>query len=164
MADLVAQTLQREVRDNKNGFRSLEVKEFFNKDPIVITHSLDGTEPATTTNYGVFFNAPFKMELMKVVISHQTAGTDGSAVTLQLERLQGTEALDAGDTLLAATYNLKGTINSPASQTLTATKANRVLNENDRLALKDAGTPAVVAGLVVTIVLRPLGQGHYRFV
>ena len=139
----------------------MDFKELQNKDYLVVKENIPGTNAATATNHGVFFIAIFRCELVEVNEVHQTLGTDGGAVTLDIERLQGTEALDAGDALLASTIDLKGTINTVVTPNLTATKENRILNKGDRLALKDSGVLTSVAGVCVTIKLKPLGKGHY---
>lgn len=138
--------------------------EIRNKDPFLITASLPGVLAATASHYGVFFTAPFPCEIVRVSIVHSTAGSDAGAVTLQLEKLTGTQALDAGVAVLAATYDLKGTANTVAYPALTTTKVDRILEKGNRLALDDAGTLTAVAGVQVTVEFRPLGQGHYRFV
>jgi hypothetical protein len=48
---------------------------------------LAGTTPATAANYGVFFTAPFKCQLVSVVERHETLGTDGSAVTIMVKKV-----------------------------------------------------------------------------
>lgn len=147
---------------------SVESKLFFNqvanKDPFLVSTSLPGVLAATASHYGVFFTAPFPCEIVRVSIVHSTAGSDAGSVSLQLEKLTGTQALDAGVAVLAAGYDLKGTANTVAFPALTTTKANRILEKGNRLALDDAGTLTAVAGVQVTVELRPLGQGHYRFV
>ena len=63
---------------------------------IPITVNLKNTEPATAVNYGLFFTADRPYNVIGITEVHGTAGTDASAVSLQIERLQGTEALTAG--------------------------------------------------------------------
>ena len=139
----------------------MEFNEIYNKDMFVVKENIQGTNAATATNYGIFFIAPFRCEVVRIDEVHQTLGTDGGAVTVTVERLQGTEALDAGDDLLATLLSLKATINTVQNGTLTATKENRILNRGDRLALKDAGVLTTVAGVCVTVKIMPLGKGHY---
>jgi hypothetical protein len=137
----------------------IQFKEITNKDGFLISKSLDGTEPATAANYGIIFTAPFKCELIAASVVWQTAGSVSS--TLNLERLQGTEALDAGDELFAAdlaTTTTANTVNYPA---LIATRHTRVFEKGDRLAQKDGGTLTDLAGLQTTVVFHPIGKGHY---
>jgi len=125
------------------------------KDPRIfqIVHSLDGTAPATAANYGKFFVAVKKCMVRAIMEVHTTKGTDSGAVTLMIERLQGTEASGSGDDLLASTINLKGTDETVQTGTLTTTKAYLELSAGDRLNLVDTGTPTSVAGLCVTVEL-----------
>lgn len=137
-------------------------RDIIQKDPFVITVSIPGIQAATATNYGVIFTALYEMEIVEVSEVHQTKGTDGGAVSLQLEKLTGTQALDAGATILTTAIDLKGTINTVVYPALTMTKINRVLLRGHRLALKDAGTLTAVAGVQLTIRMIYRGQGVYR--
>jgi len=123
------------------------------KDPSIfpIVHTLHGATAATAANYGKFFVADKRCVVQAIEEVHTTAGTDGSAVTLMIERLQGTEKSGEGDDLLTTAFNLKGTAETVQSGTLTATKANLILNAGDRLNMEDTGTPTSVAGVQVTV-------------
>lgn len=122
---------------------------------VYVTANLVGTQPATAANYEAFFIANEPLELVFVQESHRVAGSNGSPVTLDIEKLTGTTALDSGVAMLASTFNLKGTADTVQAQTPTATAANRRLDVGDRMALKDSGTLTAVAGLTVTCVLTP---------
>ena len=127
----------------------------------LISKSLDGTQPATAANYEVFFINTHTKALRVLAVSevHRVAGSDAGAVTLQIERIQGTEALDAGDPLLVTGFNLKGTASTVVRKglaDLTATKTLLILSQGDRLALDDAGTVTDVAGLTITILVEEL--------
>lgn len=116
-----------------------------------VHHTIQGTAAATATNYGVFWIAPVNCFVSAVKEVHQTAGTDGSAVTLNIEKLTGTTAPDSGVTILATALSLKATINSVQTGVLTNTTANRALLAGDRLCMKDAGTLTTVANVTVLI-------------
>ena len=118
-----------------------------------ISYTIYGTAAATAGNYGVFFIAPFKCYINKIQEVHQTAGSDAGAVTLTIEKLTGTQALDAGVSTLNSTINLKGTANTVVTPTLTQTTANRNLDIGNRLAMDDAGALADVANVTVEIEL-----------
>lgn len=119
-----------------------------------VTETLQGAAAATAANYGKFFVAPRACKVTKILEVHTTAGTDGGAVTLSVERLQGTEAPGAGDDLLGGTkINLKGLAETVQSPTLTTTGAHLVLAAGDRLGLKDTGTLTSLAGVAVTVEL-----------
>lgn len=119
-----------------------------------VSHSLDGTQAATAANYGVFAHAMAACVVEAVWISHQTAGTDAGAVTLDIEKLTSGTALDSGTTILSSAYDLKGTINTPVNSALNADISRRQIGRGERLALKDSGTLTAVAGVCVTVVLR----------
>ena len=123
--------------------------------PLTIRHTIPGTNAASGVFYGVFFITPFNCEVLSVREVHETAGTDAGAVTLDIEKLTGTQALDGGVSVLAATIDLKGTANTVVAPALTATRANRLLAVGNRLAVKDTGTLAVLSGVCVTIEIAP---------
>jgi hypothetical protein len=121
---------------------------------IPVTVSLVSTLPATAANYGNFFIADRAYQITAIRESHTVAGSDAGAVSLEVEKLTGTQALDSGVTTQAAVINLKGTANTVQSATLSATAADLLLAAGDRLALKDTGTLTAVAGLTVTVSLK----------
>lgn len=125
-----------------------------NQKILFVHHTIVGAAAATAANYGVFFIAPAYFELISAREVHQTAGTDVGAVTLDLEKLTGTQALDAGVSMLASTINLKGAVNTVVSGTLSATLSNRNLATGDRIAMKDAGTLTSVANVTIELELR----------
>lgn len=138
-----------------NGFDATRV-EFGDIDfkKVWVHHTVIGTDAATSTNYGVFYIVPFACTLTSFKEVHQTAGSDAGAVTLTLEKLTGTQALDAGVAMLASALSLKSTVNSVQTGTLTNTLANRNLVAGDRLALDDAGTLTAVANVTVMVELQ----------
>jgi hypothetical protein len=131
-----------------------------NKDMETVQISLPGTLAATATNYDVFFIAQRVYDIVEVSIVHGTAGTGGAA-TLNIERLSGTEALDAGDSVLITAYDLEGAINTVVTKKNVDLQNQRLL-VGDRLALEDSGTLTSVAGLQVSVLLKPFGKGDYR--
>ena len=82
---------------------------------------------------------------------HETAGTDGSAVTVTLEKLTGTQAPDAGTVLLSSALSLKAIANTVQTGTLVSTVSSRNFNAGDRLCLKDAGVLTTVANVTVIV-------------
>lgn len=120
---------------------------------IWIHHTIIGTDAATAANYAVFFIVPFACIVTEFREVHQTAGSDAGAVTLDLEKLTGTQALDAGVSVLNATLSLKSTANTVQTATLSNTSTSRSLVRGDRLALKDSGTPTSVANIVTVTEL-----------
>lgn len=125
---------------------------------VIIHVEKHGTSAATASNYGVFFIADRAYQVVSIKEVHGTAGTDAGAVTLNVEKLTGTQALDAGTALLTDNTNagvsLKATADTVQTGTLTATTASLQLAAGNRLALKDAGTLTNVAGVVVVVELK----------
>lgn len=116
-----------------------------------VTVSIPGVQAQTAGNYGIFFIAPRSCIIKSITEVHNVAGTNGSAVTLNVERLQGTETLGAGDVLLSTAFNLKATANTVQNGTLVTTGKVLGLNTGDRLALKDTGTLTTLEGVCITI-------------
>ena len=119
------------------------------KKKLWVHHTIQGTAAATLTNYGVFWIAPVACFVTKFQEVHQTAGSDGSAVTLTLEKLTGTTAPDSGTVLLTTALSLKATANTVQTGTLVTTIASYSMNAGDRLCLKDAGTLTAVDNVTV---------------
>lgn len=121
---------------------------------LVITANLNGTQPATAANWGTFFIAPYKCVVLGIDAVWRTASTSG---TLNVERLQGTEAKDAGDDLLSSTISTAGTAETVNTGTLiTTSTGNLELADGDRLGLVNSGTLTSGADLTVTVTLAPI--------
>ena len=119
-----------------------------------LNETLPGTTAATAGNYGVVFIAPYPCIFLGATEVHSVQGTDGGAVTLQIERLIGTTATGSGINLLGAGFNLKGTINTVQTAVLAPIpKVSFALKKGDRLGLALTGTPTSVSQLVVIIQL-----------
>jgi hypothetical protein len=101
-----------------------------------------------------FFTAPVKCEVVAVREVHATAGNDASAVTGTIRRCQGTEAATAGDDLLSAAINFKGTALTEQTPALTATTADLTLEAGNRLSLDVTGTTTTLAGVIITVLLK----------
>lgn len=123
---------------------------------LYIRHSIMGIQAATATNYGVFWIAPVACVITAFQEVHQTAGSDGGAVTINLEKLTGTTAADSGNLVLATALSLKATANTVQNGILTQTLLYRTLAAGDRLAIKDAGTLTNVAGVTISVKLTVL--------
>lgn len=115
---------------------------------IVFPHTIIAADAATAANYTTFFtNRIAPGYISGFWEAHQAAGSDAGAVNLQLEKLTGTQAPDAGATMLSVGINLKETANTVISGTLTATLANRNLALGNRLCLRDSGTLTAVSNV-----------------
>lgn len=103
-------------------------------------------------------NRPYQIIGMRQV--HSVAGSDPGSVNLQVTKDTGTNAPGAGTDLLTnnsnAGFNLKGTANTVQVGTLTTTAAALKLAPGDRLSVDFAGTLTALAGVVVTVELRPI--------
>lgn len=107
-----------------------------------------------------FFIADRAYQVTRIDEVHATAGSDGSAVNLQITKDTGTAAPGAGTDLLTnntnAGFDMKGTANTVQNGTLTGTTASLQLAAGDRLSLDFAGTVTALAGVVVTVTLKAI--------
>lgn len=138
-----------------NGFDSNNISYFdIATKQLYVWWTLPGTTPATAGNYGVFLIVPVPALVVGFKEVHAVLGTDGSAVTLDLEKLTGATAPGSGVSALASTLSLKATVNTVQTATITGTSTNKTLSGGDRMALKLTGTPTSVAGLSVLLTLQ----------
>lgn len=129
-------------------FNDLAQRKFY------IPHTIIGADAATAANYSVFFiNYIGACVVSGFWEVHTTAGTDGSAVTIGLEKLTGTTALGSGSSVLDSELSLKTTANTVQEGTLSMTLENRNLALGDRLALEDTGTLTSVENVTVLVEL-----------
>ncbi len=107
-----------------------------------------------------FFIANRAYQVVAVQQVHSTLGSDGSAVNLQITKDTGTTTPGAGTNLLTnnsdAGFNLKSTVNTVQEGALSLTLSDLQLAKGDRLSVDFAGTLTAVAGISVTVSLRPL--------
>ncbi len=134
-----------------------------NKDGQIITVELADILPATATNYGTFFTALVPCEIMMMSERHGTAGTNGGAVTMQVEKLASGTAKGAGTNILTTAFSLKTTADTPVFKEPKDFVAGAfVLIKGDALALEATGTLTDVANLQVTLMIKRRGRGDYR--
>lgn len=119
----------------------------------VISYTVPGTSAATAGNYSTFFTAPYNLSIRNITEVHAVLGTDGGAVTVDVEKLTGTQAPGAGVVLTRSAFNLKSTINTVVTGTLSDVLGAIDLVVGDRLALKLTGTPTSVANVTITITI-----------
>ena len=118
---------------------------------------LRGTAAQTAANFTApFFIAQRDYEVIEIAERHETAGGDAGAVTLDVYRVPSGTAPASGTTVLASTVNLKATANTVQYGTLTATLANRVLNDGESLSLISSGTLTSLVGVTVSILLKAI--------
>lgn len=116
---------------------------------------IKGTAPQTTANFGTIYIASRRCTVKAVKAVWGTKTNDTGACTLQVERLQGTEAKGAGDDLLSTAMDMSsGTENNTVySGTLTGTSEWLTLESSNRLGLVTTGTKASLADVTVTVEL-----------
>jgi hypothetical protein len=106
----------------------------------------------------MFFLALNACKVLAVSMVQDVAGSDGSAVNLQVVKDTGTAAPGAGTDLLTnnagAGFNLKAAARTPQAGTLVASAASLTLAAGDRLSVDVAGTPTSVAGVLVEVRLQ----------
>ena len=126
------------------------------KDTISFTVSVrvPDTDAATAAKYGTFFIAPFPCVVIKAYERHGTKGSNGSPVTLDVEKLSDTTAKGSGVSMLLTTFDLKGNNDTVQSRNATQTLANQQLTTGQVIALKTSGTLTAVNDVVVTLVLK----------
>ena len=122
-----------------------------------ITAILRGTTAATVANYlALFFIAQRSYEIIEVKERHETLGTDGSAVTVMLNKVPDGTAPASGTSVLKSGFNLKAIINTLQTGSITDTVANKRLITGDGLALEITGTPTNVAGVTISVLLKAI--------
>lgn len=136
------------------------------KDVVLITFSAGPNAALLTLPNVTVFIADTDYRLEAVSEVHETLGTDGSAVTLDLVKCTGTQAAASGTTMLASTFNLKATINTVVRKSksgggLSATTANVRVASGDRIALNFGGTTTALSGLCVSLWLKAQRRPSY---
>lgn len=114
------------------------------------------------TDASSFYVANRPMIVTGIQYIHSVAGTNGSAVNLQVTKDTSTNAPGAGTDLLTnntnAGFDCKGTANTLQTGTLTATAATLRLAAGDRLSVDFAGTLTDLAGVVVVVTMQPIQE------
>lgn len=109
-----------------------------------------------------FYIANKTMQITRIDYVHSTAGSDASAVNVQVTKDTSTNAPGAGTNLLTnntnAGFDCKATANVVQNGTLTATAADLILVPGERLSVDFAGTTTALAGVVIVVTMQP----YYR--
>jgi hypothetical protein len=111
-----------------------------------------GETPTTAT----IWNAPEGCKLVGVLERHLVAGTNGSAVTINVYKDPSGTAPGAGTAQLTAALSLKATINTNQSGALSATPSDLTFAAGDGLSVVLTGTMTAVAGVSVTFKFQRL--------
>jgi len=125
------------------------------EDAIIATYHSGLIGTAVISDHFFINNTGRTLVVKAIDIVTDIIASDGSAVTLQVDKLTGTEAPGGGDNLLASTHDLKTTARTVTSPTLTSTGADLEVADGNRLGIEVAGTLTAVAGLVVSVYLVP---------
>jgi len=101
-----------------------------------------------------FFIAGEPCTVIKISEVHETAESSAASLDITVRRMQGTEAVSAGDDLLGATkIDAKAAANTVQSPALTGTADNLKLNAGDRLGFDPEAAGTEIANLVLTVEL-----------
>lgn len=126
--------------------------------PLVLTFSAGPNAALLTVPDVALWLADADAEIVFAAEIHETLGTDGSAVTLDVVKVADGTAVGSGTSLLASTFNLKATVATRQSRTLSAgtLATDRIIYSGQTLGLNFAGTMTAVTGVHVTVVLNRL--------
>lgn len=124
--------------------------------PVVVNFIIP--ENAGAVDSAIFVADDF-YEIVEARECHITAGTDGSAVTLDILKAASGTAFGSGTTMLSSTFNLKSTAATPVAKSdilggLTATRADRRVQRGDTIYVNFAGTLTAYVGGCLTVVLK----------
>lgn len=123
----------------------------YHADTWVETAVLQGAAPVTAANYGVFYRAPYGVEVVAVTARFSTASSSG---TVDVKKAPSATAIGSGTTVLASVLSTAGAADTDVVGTLSATAANRKLAKGDVLGLVNGGTLTSLANLVISIELK----------
>lgn len=102
-----------------------------------------------------FFVATRPMRVTKIMVRPLVVGSDGGAVTAEIRKAGAGVAIASGTVLHTGTADLKGTINTTQTLTLSATAAALNLAAGDGLGMDVTGTMTAARG-VVSVELVPI--------
>lgn len=129
--------------------------------PRVITIAYPTNAAILTSGNVAAFIADGDYELVSVQEVHETLGTDGSAVTLDVVKATSTTTIANGTSMLASTFSLKATINTVVEKAisnagLATSQATRQIAKGNRVGIKLGGVLTSVTGVNVTLVFIPI--------
>lgn len=128
--------------------------------PVVLTFSAGPNAALLTAPDTGLFTADADCEIVAAYERHETLGTNGSAVTADVVKAASGTAMGSGTSLLASTFDLKATVNTTQSRTLSAgtLASDRIINAGQAVGINFAGTMTDVTGVSITVILRRLRQ------
>lgn len=113
--------------------------------------NLAGSAAATSGNYGVFYTAPYGVEVVSVKARWSAASSAG---TVDVKKVPSGTAAGSGTSVLSAAIDTSGTADTNVAGTLSATAADTKLAAGDSLAIVSGGTLTSLTNLVVTVELK----------
>lgn len=134
--------------------------------PILVTFTAGPNAALLTLPDVTVFIADTDYELVKAQEIHETLGTDGGTVSLDIKKCTTTQAAASGTTMLSSVFNLKSTINTVVTKSkgttgLSATLANRRVLVGNRIAIDFIGTNTAVTGVLLQLWLQRLRRPSY---
>ena len=126
--------------------------------PIVLTFSAGPNAALLTLPDVTLWQADSDAEIVWAAEIHEVIGTDGSDVTADLVKVADGTVAGSGTSLLATTFDLKGTAATRQVRNISAGTlgADRIIYNGTRLAINFGGTMTAVAGVNITVVLNRL--------
>jgi hypothetical protein len=111
----------------------------------------------------VFTAADADYELVCVSEVHDVAGTNGSAVTLDVVKCASGTTVASGTSLLTSTFDLKSTADIPVTKTVSnggiaQAESSRQILQGESVAFNFTGTLTDLAGVAVTVTLNPVSR------
>lgn len=120
---------------------------------VEVTYAMKANGSIATTG---MFSCDRDYEVLEVSEVHSTAGTDGGTVSGDIFIDKGTTAPGGGATAIAAVFSLKATANTTTFTAPATALHSRTAKKGDRITFKTTGTLTALAGIVVTVSLRPV--------
>jgi hypothetical protein len=123
--------------------------------PLVLTYAAGPNAAILTSPNVALFLADADCEIVFAAEIHETLGTNGSAVTLDLVKVADGTAIASGTSLLLTTFDLKATVATRQTRKYSAgtLAADRIIYNGQTLGLKFTGTFTALTGVHVTVVL-----------
>lgn len=138
----------------------IKYEKIMNKVGILISRDYPTTTAQTAANYGYIFTAPFPFEVLSIIEKHDVAGTVDA--TLDVQRVPNGTTLASGTTILSSTFSLTSAADTAVMKQGLDLTNNRKFDPFDSISLVAGGTLTTLAGVQVTIYIRPLGMGDFR--
>lgn len=132
------------------------------KDGFYHSTFIPGSDAALTTSYGHFFTAFWPCEVLAVIEVHSAVS---SGANLDIRKDIPGATMGSGNSVIDTSFVTSSTANTPvvkSGNTLSATAANRRLNEGDRLTAKLLSSATGLENVCITVYFKYLGRGDYR--